>query len=240
MINDIFVVYGINKLEKKKFKKIKNRTFFNKPRGGLWASPLHSKKSWREWCLEENFNISDLDKYCMFRLKKDSKIYTITNGNDLESCPKTIKYEITPTHINKFIDFEGLRKMGYDGIFASAIGVCITSAPSYYAYESMDLYGWDVESLLLFNYDCIVPVSPYRRIKINGDYRKRIIILSTLKNTIVDGGIHKDNLVWKYDKVPSTWVIKGNMFKSKKAFIREAIRLQKLISDDPESKFTIK
>ena len=105
----------------------------------------------------------------------------------------------------------------------------------------MDLYGWDVESLLLFNYDCIVPVKE-KRIRINKkDHKKNIIILSTQKNSVIDG-VHRDNLIWKEEseRIPSTWIIKGSNFKSKKSFIKEARRLQRLISDDPEGKFMIK
>ena len=239
--NKEFVVYGISKFSKKKFKEIKNRKFFNKPRGGLWASPLVSSRSWREWCLDEDFNVSEINKFCKFKLKKESRIYTINTDIDLTHCPRIIRKELIPGYIKGYIDFEGLKKEGYDGIYLTAFGVCQTASFVYLGEMNMDLYGWDVESLLLFNYDCIVPVKE-KRIRINKkDHKKNIIILSTQKNSVIDG-VHRDNLIWKEEseRIPSTWIIKGSNFKSKKSFIKEARRLQRLISDDPEGKFMIK
>ena len=44
-----FVVYGKKKFNPKKFRKIKNRKGWCKPKAGLWASPIDSKWGWRDF-----------------------------------------------------------------------------------------------------------------------------------------------------------------------------------------------
>lgn len=238
-----FIVYGISSFSRKKFKEVKNIKYFCKPSGGLWASPVKSRRSWREWCLDEKFDLSDLDSYCKFRLRKGSKIYEINFTTDLLKIPykydgRIYLFDEGKEFREQFIDFEKMKENGWDGIYLSFYGV--HEVCSHYSIGGMNLYGWDVESLLLFNYDCIVPYK-LPRVKVSKkSYKNQAIVLKTQKNTEVDG-INKDMLCWKDSshREPSVWVIPGKTFRSWKAFMKEARRLQKLVSDDPTHKFRI-
>jgi len=59
-----------------------NTVFTNKPKGGLWASPVDSKWGWKDWCERENFG--KLDSSFMFKLKPNAKIYVVDDLNDLK------------------------------------------------------------------------------------------------------------------------------------------------------------
>lgn len=117
---------GIEKLDKNKFELIKNREFFNKPRGGLWSSPYceenEFKSDWYRWCQEEQFN-SDINIGVIFCLESNSRILKIDSFDDLKFI--TDKYE----NINidefpikqKFLDFEKISK-DYDVIYLTNKG----------------------------------------------------------------------------------------------------------------------
>lgn len=128
----------------------------NKPFGGLWASPYiehgQYKSAWDKWCTYEMPN--RVKNYgVLFELKEDSKIYTIDSADDLKELLS--KYENKQSllygTITSFaiIDFEALAK-DYDGVFLTNKGQCDTR------FSQPSLYGWDVESLVLLNKDCIL------------------------------------------------------------------------------------
>ncbi len=114
-----------------------------KPRGGLWTSPVYSDWSWKHWCREENFR--KIDESVSFKLgfKLEAKILIINSIKDLEVLPKRkdIAFELA-------VDFEKLAKK-YDGIWLTEVGEKATRFS-----ESLDLWGWDVETVLIFNSDC--------------------------------------------------------------------------------------
>jgi hypothetical protein len=118
---------------------IKNRNFV-KPTGGLWASPVDSEFGWKEWNEQNQFR--DCSQSFSLRLKENARLYVIDTLQDLESAP-LLQYEYMT-----LIDFEALAK-DYDGIWLTFEGMAETrfSTP-------LDLYGWDCESVLLFNDEC--------------------------------------------------------------------------------------
>lgn len=138
--------YGSSVFDISKFRSVTNRpgiTFTNKPYGGLWASPVDSDDDWYNWCLSEDFNIESLDEYFDFTLKENSKILSINAVSDLNKitdCIEIIHY----CYVTVRIDFESLIKAGYDAIYVP------------YNYETCQIfYGWDVDTLLVLNPDCI-------------------------------------------------------------------------------------
>ena len=138
--------YGSSVFDISKFISITNRpgiTFINKPYGGLWASPVDSDNNWYKWCLSENFNIKSLDEYFDFTLKNNSKILSINKISDLNKITDHI--EILPDFcIEVRVDFESLVEASYDVVYAE------------YNYETAQIfYGWDVDTLLVLNPDCI-------------------------------------------------------------------------------------
>ena len=140
-----FIVYGKSEFMPSKFEEVKNREWI-KPIGGLWSSPVDSKYGWKDFVLSGEIDRS-LDTYFIFKLKPNSKVYIIDSEEDLFNIPFTIK-----SIIGICIDFEKMKDNGYDGILLTWNGqkkTRFTSNPYF------DLYGWDVESLLVLNKDCI-------------------------------------------------------------------------------------
>ena len=146
-----YVHYGSNEFNPLYFTPIRNRLLFNKPEGGLWASPCNSEWSWYEWCKSEGFNLEKLDRYFVFSIKKQSKFLVIKSHNDLVKLKENelcLDYSSTyPFTKNDFyLNFEKIVDLGYDAIL-----VYIRDLTIY-----MDLYGWDCDSLLVLNPDCII------------------------------------------------------------------------------------
>ena len=163
----IFISYGTEKYDPKKTREVVADTSyfqnhpdektdkviysadslrFNKPRGGLWASPLSSKLGWGEWCASEDFNVKSLNSHFMFKIKRNAKIYIIDTIEDLK------KLEI-PTHRDSLypiqLDFSILLKEGYDGVFATENAVV--------SLRNEALGSWDVESICIFNTNIVIP-----------------------------------------------------------------------------------
>lgn len=148
----IFITCGCgNRFEKEKFKPIQNRRFC-KPAGGLWAGLEGSRKSWIDWCEAEEFR---LEKYkssrFRFRLKEGSRVYVICSVVDVKTAPLQKK---DPRDWSYYIDFEKLAEE-YDAVLLTAAGEAATRWSDPYS-----LYGWDVESLLVLNPDCIEEIVP--------------------------------------------------------------------------------
>lgn len=118
---------------------------FPKPQGGgLWTSPIDSEYNWRKWCEIENFNIGYLEK--SFRMEVSTKnLLVIDSYYDfslkmLHSNIMTIgKYSLP------VIDWKKLVSQ-YNGIWLTARGEAETRYTHPYS-----LYGWDCETVLLFN-----------------------------------------------------------------------------------------
>lgn len=149
-----FVHFGIyDKISEKYFQNVKNENGFVKPLfGGLWASPYEENET-TEWenFVKEIFGDSShpMNYKIIFELKENSKIYTINSYIDLLRLLKnyTLKTEIDFKR-QRFIDFEKMSK-DYDGLLLTSNGQIETR------FSFPGLYGWDVESLLLFNIKCI-------------------------------------------------------------------------------------
>ena len=154
-----YLVTGIKEITAKEFNPIKNQGYFCKPEGGLWASTYVEKgiatykgkvckSEWQLFTAIE-FESAFRDYGVVFSLKKEAKIAHINTLNDLHKLLEDYKQEKINPLQNDFLDYEKLAK-DFDGIALSKQGE-IKTRHSYPA----NLYGWDVESLLLFNIDCI-------------------------------------------------------------------------------------
>lgn len=142
---DKVYVHDGGKFDINKFTPIKNRDFV-KPFGGLWGSPVDSNYGWREWCKANNFGndrYDDESNSFMFKLKPDAKLLYIDNADMLKELP-IIHNEIFDKCC-VLLDFEKLAE-NYD-----AIEVSISSDRQLY----WDLYGWDVDSILVMNPNAI-------------------------------------------------------------------------------------
>lgn len=140
-----YIHYGSDRYDPSKFESVRNQNdFLPKPYGGLWASDVDAAYSWNDWCRQENFRISHLDKSFRFHLTEDANIFRVDSCEKLYQLPK----RETPFNFNWYlIDFEAALASGID-----AIEICISECRALY----WELYGWDCDSILIMNKDVIV------------------------------------------------------------------------------------
>ncbi|MHA1757370.1 MAG: hypothetical protein ACTSVV_11410 [Promethearchaeota archaeon] len=142
----IFVHYGSTEFNIYQFDPVKNREDgWYKPIGGLWASPLNSEFGWKDWCKAE-MSKRECNPYnaFYFKLKENAKVYIIDSFKDAMNC-------ILMKGINNklHIDYEAMSRK-YDAIFLTVKGEKETRFS-----KPLSLYGWDCESILIMNPDCI-------------------------------------------------------------------------------------
>ena len=148
-MKNLFVHWGHREFDINLFQNIKNREMFVKPSGGLWASPFDTDYSWKQWCDDNNFNHTiGIDKYVdtnkfYFKLKENSNILVVDKTSKLSELPKC-EYGFNMVDM-VIIDFEKLSKV-YDAMI-----VLMSNDKNLY----WDLYGWDVDSILVFNKNCV-------------------------------------------------------------------------------------
>jgi len=141
-----YIHYGDSEFDIFKFESIRNPLshVLPKPYGGLWASPIKAKNlDWYSWCIDNQFDTDNLHKSFIFELAKNANIFTVSTNKDLEKLKDLIG---TKTPAGCYYDFEALELMGFDGL-----EVEINTWDIY-----MGLYGWDVDSILIFNPDVII------------------------------------------------------------------------------------
>lgn len=156
-----FITYGIKKFIPSKFKKIRNRKYCSKPSGGLWASSIDSKIGWKDYCISSSYyKKGGLKNYIKFKIKPESNIYIIDSLNDLYSLPFQINDDMFG---QTYIDFKKMAESGYQGVYLTEKGLTRTS--SFLGYE-FNLYGWDVESLVIFDPNIMISSSKLPRIKL--------------------------------------------------------------------------
>ena len=141
MKEKIYIHYGHTKFDPMLFVDIKNEMFV-KPKGGLWASDINAEYGWKDWCTDEEFRDCQIENSFKFKLKEGSKVLTIDNAEMLSGLPQQ---ESIYRFLSVFLDFEKIKEE-YD-----AIEVFISSDHQLY----YDLYGWDCDSLLVLNKECI-------------------------------------------------------------------------------------
>lgn len=129
--------YGSPSYDPTLFNPIKNRGFV-KPRGGLWTSPINSKRGWKYWCERESFRDCNENNSFKLVLNLDARVFVINSLDDLKNAPL----------IGENIDFELLAKT-HDAIWLTEIGLRET----HLSYP-INLYGWDCETVLILNPHC--------------------------------------------------------------------------------------
>ena len=148
-MSDKYIHYGSDHFDAAKFRPILNSGFMmSKPLHGtgLWASPINSPLGWRDWCVDNKFNLESLDAAFRFVLKPDAAVYHIHSIADVYKLPcRNDTDDITSYPI----DYEAAARM-YD-----AIEVDLISG----GYELVQLmYGWDCNSILIMNPDVVMEV----------------------------------------------------------------------------------
>ena len=152
-----YIHYGSKELHK--IKPIKNRPYFPKPEGGLWASPVDAPFGWKEWCEREHFRENSEDNSFKFVVKDESKIIHIRDVKDLEKLPKQKDIYGIGSHEAStcYLDFEKIQK-DYDGIELH-LSEEKKSVETFCNGLYFKLYGWDCDSILILNDNAIEVVS---------------------------------------------------------------------------------
>lgn len=134
-----YIHYGHTSFDKEKFLPIKNRDFFVKPIGGLWASDVRAKFGWKDWCEAEHFRDCKKENSFTFVLSKYAKVLEINSVQQLTYLPKVKDpIELVTWTV---LDFELLSTM-YDAIE-------LNISKDYDLYWK--LYGWDCDCILIMN-----------------------------------------------------------------------------------------
>lgn len=128
--------YGADKFIKEAVRPVKND--WVKPYGGFWASPVNAERGWKEWCIAEDFELQRLKRY--FTVTFIGRVIVIDCVKDLDNLIWLS---------DAMIDFKTLSER-IDAIYLTWNGQCETrfSCPR-------SLYGWDCESVLVMNPDCL-------------------------------------------------------------------------------------
>lgn len=161
-MKEIYRHYGSQKFDPKAFIPISNKMFSNKPSGGLWACPtIDIDISWDQWSRDNEFCTDKLKEYFDFKLKRGAKILIIKNIKDLNKLPRVntkdpeIKSILEMDSLNSNIDFEELSK-NYDGIMVWMYrSKDIDTTKRLFDGMYYRMYGWDVDTLLVFNPDIV-------------------------------------------------------------------------------------
>lgn len=146
-----YVHLGSSSFDNTLFQPIKNISGFTKPTGGFWGSPVNSDYGWGEWVKSNNFdeligsNKYEKEKF-YFKLKPNTRLLYINKASMLRDLPKQEDEFTLACSSFIVLDFKELEKT-YD-----AIEVNISSDRQLY----WDLYGWDVDSILILNPDCVI------------------------------------------------------------------------------------
>lgn len=161
MISNQHIILGKKELIREKFNPIKNKIGFNKPEGGIWASPYYPDKEyisgWHEWCSSEMEDWLSNDSVIL-ELKDSARIFIIDSQNDLIKLINlvgTAEDEFTKSVKSKLFSCPDFEKASliFDTILMTEEGQWQTR----FSDDNCDynLYGWDCESLIILNYDCI-------------------------------------------------------------------------------------
>ena len=152
--------YGSNRFIHSQFDEIRNREFSAsaKPFGGLWSCPVDSNYGWKEFCTSGGCFEETLKESFVFELSDNAKVYVIDNEEDLKKIANLKVVTELNCSIDKrsYINFETL-KLEYDAIHLTQNGEWKTR----YSHRNIvdgviySLYGWEFESVLILNKECI-------------------------------------------------------------------------------------
>ena len=84
--NTLYVHYGSGCFDRKRFRRAENMDFNLKPRYGLWGSPVHSKRGWKAWCMDNGYR-DDCDEPCFYFRLRGWQVYEIETLEDWENLP---------------------------------------------------------------------------------------------------------------------------------------------------------
>lgn len=164
-----YIHYGHTEFQPERLTGVKNRSPWGEvkpdPKTAIWASPEDAETGWKDWCEREDFRTYALETHFTFTLTDDARILTISSEKTLHHLQPFLienpvwhpEYNLdiskvieeakrTGTGQTLLLDFEKMSKAGFDGMEIS-----ISDYPQLYWF----LYGWDVDSICIWNPDVI-------------------------------------------------------------------------------------
>lgn len=150
----------------------------NKPGGGLYACRDEAEYSWKRWCTENSYDHA-INKEFKFKLRPDAKVLSIFTPDDIKniddkyilgSKQKTIEdifvgfsedfkqseeYEDFKNFYAGLIGSLGRTILNYEKLAEDYDAIYVGFGKDYAVWEMF--YGWDCDTLLVFNPDVIIP-----------------------------------------------------------------------------------
>jgi hypothetical protein len=150
----VYIHYGSTGFYPEAFNPIENKPWGVKPDGGLWVSLEDDRAySWKKWCDGEDFRDCESEPSFKFTLKDDANVYVISTLWDLYQLPGAT--DSLSEFSSYCIDFEQCLKNGIDAIELRCFGDWKNQDPMETRDLYFKLYGWDCDSILILNPDCI-------------------------------------------------------------------------------------
>jgi hypothetical protein len=133
---------------------IKKHNFLNKPRGGLWGSPVNSEFGWIDWCNSEDFTNSDTPKLSFkWKFTEDAKILKIDSKEDYLKALKKFKVQTQSPYFDSRDEHLDWWRVScyYDGFHLSYKGFRELKNNFSWGISS-----WDCESIVAFKLEKII------------------------------------------------------------------------------------
>lgn len=143
----IFISFGTDKFDRSSVKPVdydRMARLLNKPKGGLWVSPIDSKFGWSDFLDRDNFSLHTLGRHFVFRLSGSADIFVIDKRSDIYGWVD-----------GRSVDFKRIASE-FDGVYLTYNGLCDLGGVCSRDFEGFGT--WDVESLCVWNPDVIVPI----------------------------------------------------------------------------------
>lgn len=121
-----------------------------KPRGGLWTTP-GGAPTWQQWCAQDYPAGVAGCRGWTWDVRPDARLWVVDTLADLVDTVARFPGRIS-TAVGPTISFESMQAQGFDGMWLTDRGQSDTRIPPP-GYPS--LYGWDLETVLLFHMDVV-------------------------------------------------------------------------------------
>jgi len=136
------ITYGSHEFSMHLWDDVKNANW-HKPDGGLWACPTETDE-WKKWCIAEDYHLGGLKEH--FKFIYSGNTFVIDGLGHAMQLPW-----LSEDRFEYAIDFEEMYRQGVDGVFLTSEGQWDTRHSS-----PKNLYGWDVESIVILNPNSIM------------------------------------------------------------------------------------
>ena len=147
-----YIHYGHDKLDRDAVTHVVT-SIKSKPNKGVWASPVDSTRSWKDWCEAEDFRVCEESNSFTFTLSPDAKILEVHEESDIMDYVIFNEVDYTSrrfsaTHVCDMLnlpklyrDFDGMELFLSEGSFGFHLGLFSL---------------WDCDSIVVWNPDVIV------------------------------------------------------------------------------------